>query len=900
MDLLQQPMLTLRNDPLMGVSPIVQILRNGQRVANANPFVSVALELNVPNADFTADSVTTVQAVDGLANFTAIWLTKAATIRESFLPAWQESYGFVDSVTFTLRFSCPGYADVISRNFEVNPIVRLTTQPFSDTITVKRFVCSGPASGCAVNISDYLKPGDKLQTASLDIDIACTDLDQPSEYIATISVGGAPLPAGAYDPGPWPSCAYAGCRDGECPTSTSPGKVRRAVSQLNLLPRIGSDDPRTGLYSSKGPPLPVALQLTEQVNMCPCGGAALLAVVTLRMTVSARAEAQLLPLFQQPVVELIDGDGSRYTFATKLVSAAILVNPASALLAGTPVVQAAAGVAAFTDLVVTEGGPGYVVRFSIAGGTRYADSEAFGVGYGNYPLVSLDCLDLPCAQPLAKVNVEGSVLFLPPTVALQRAGGARTASTLRVSLRLGLAGPGGRLKGPTTKLVGGQAVDYCQIVEDGSSVACGLPAAQGAVTFDGLSLFNGNCANSVQQCLQAGYPATCGPGYTFIFLANGVSAESLAFDVAGNNRSPQWVDPTPPSGALVPAVVGAPVRLTLNASDANFNAVGFCESTGSVRPGVTPQVPCTAYMSAARRGAGPQWEGAVAFRDLPEAIDDLADEWMGSSGGLRACDAASLLLQQASAPNGFRCLCNPSNNTGRVAAAVEATITPLCAHAPAVYPSGPALRPLCFYAYDVGLKDAAQAPVYTYSPQRCVTVAIGTPSAPAFLRPYPRAQPDADPGIPPAGRFTAQAPPHPPGTLARPPPRARTPDHARMARRARTPPHPRSHPPARPPHAIPAHLACTHPRTPCVHPSSALPPRSRTRSAPRTVRLPCPAAVPCRRAAAPCPATLPCHRAAVPCHRAPAPRRPPFARGRLVGVGGRWGAGWRWRWRQRT
>eukprot|EP00291_Cryptomonas_curvata_P003422 CAMPEP_0172181376 /NCGR_PEP_ID=MMETSP1050-20130122/17780_1 /TAXON_ID=233186 /ORGANISM="Cryptomonas curvata, Strain CCAP979/52" /LENGTH=572 /DNA_ID=CAMNT_0012854645 /DNA_START=83 /DNA_END=1797 /DNA_ORIENTATION=- len=434
MDILQQPMLTLRNDPLMGVVPVVQILRNGQRVANANPLISVALELNVPNADFTADSVTTVQAVGGLANFTAIWLTKAATIRESFLPAWQESYGFVDSVTFSLRFSCPGYSDVISRNFEVNPIVRLATQPYSDTIIVKRFVCAGPASGCAINISDYLPPGDKLQTATLDIDVACTDLDQPAEYISSITVAGSALPAGAYDPGPWPACAYAGCRDGECPAAASGGNVRRAVAQLDLR-QIGAVDPRTGIYSSKGPPVPVALRLTEQVNLCPCGGAMLYAAVTLRVTVSARAEAQLLPLFQQPVVELVDGDGSRYAFAAKLVSAAILVNPASALLAGAPAVVAAGGVAAFTDLVVTEGGPGYVVRFSIAGGARYVDSEPFGVGYGNYPLVSLDCLDLPCAQPLAKVNVEGSVLFLPPTVALQRAGGARTESTLAVSVR---------------------------------------------------------------------------------------------------------------------------------------------------------------------------------------------------------------------------------------------------------------------------------------------------------------------------------------------------------------------------------------------------------------------------------------------------------------------------------
>ena len=57
MNVLQQPLLTLRNDPLMGVYPLVEVLDlNGQRLTNANPLISVELGVNVVNASFTDDS----------------------------------------------------------------------------------------------------------------------------------------------------------------------------------------------------------------------------------------------------------------------------------------------------------------------------------------------------------------------------------------------------------------------------------------------------------------------------------------------------------------------------------------------------------------------------------------------------------------------------------------------------------------------------------------------------------------------------------------------------------------------------------------------------------------------------------------------------------------------------
>lgn len=208
MNVLQQPLLTLRNDPLAGIPPLVEIIdkQNGQRLTNANPLVSVQLGLNVVNANFTVDSVLTVQAVGGVANFASIWLTKAATVRESIIPVWDENHGFDESLTFTLVFSCPGFMDVTSNNFEVNPIVHIASQPYSDIVSTTHFICSGPPSGCSLNLSNYLKPGDVLQTATLDIDVACTDFDQSNEYINSISVGGVPLSAGDFDPGPWPAC----------------------------------------------------------------------------------------------------------------------------------------------------------------------------------------------------------------------------------------------------------------------------------------------------------------------------------------------------------------------------------------------------------------------------------------------------------------------------------------------------------------------------------------------------------------------------------------------------------------------------------------------------------------------------------------------------------------------
>ena len=201
--------------------------------------------------------------------------------------------------------------------------------------------------------------------------------------------------------------------------------------------------------------------------------------------------------------------------------------------------------------------------------------------------------------------------------------------------------------------------------------------------------------------------------------------------------------------------MGLALTFTINATDPNFNNIDFCESTGNVRDG---SAACTSYMSSSRQGLLGQWDGAVSI--LPPVVyqDPIIPGVVTGNGELQTCDSITLIASPVSAQAafGYGCLCNPANDSGLTAAASTVVVTPRCQNAPATYPSPPLQRQLCLYAFDQGLKDAGQNPVRTYSTQRCITVAVSTPSAPAFLLPYARSQSSTDSSIPANGTFATQ------------------------------------------------------------------------------------------------------------------------------------------------
>jgi len=137
----QQPRLQLPGAVGTGISvqPIVTIVDSyGQLVPGAGPAITVSFAINPAMAELTASSPDTVHALHGAAVFEFLQLTRAASQVERSTPAYE------DRTTLTaLRFSAPGFRDVVSEPFEVLPLVVIGTQPYSDKSRTITASCSG-------------------------------------------------------------------------------------------------------------------------------------------------------------------------------------------------------------------------------------------------------------------------------------------------------------------------------------------------------------------------------------------------------------------------------------------------------------------------------------------------------------------------------------------------------------------------------------------------------------------------------------------------------------------------------------------------------------------------------------------------------------------------------------
>jgi hypothetical protein len=218
-----QPRLTLEGDKRDVIPPVVSVVdEQGSIMPLANAKVQVSIGRNVNSASFTDNSMTTVAASGGSAVFDKIWLTRAATRIEPWTSTPDRTTGF--AAGYTLFFSAPGFETVESSEFFVLPVLSLTRAPVSEITLVVKQACTGyPVldSGevppelpeCSTVLSRYIQPGDVVRAASMDIDLACTDFDSPGEVVRNVNIGGVSLSAGGYNPGPWPGCAFAGCRN---------------------------------------------------------------------------------------------------------------------------------------------------------------------------------------------------------------------------------------------------------------------------------------------------------------------------------------------------------------------------------------------------------------------------------------------------------------------------------------------------------------------------------------------------------------------------------------------------------------------------------------------------------------------------------------------------------------
>jgi hypothetical protein len=371
-------------------------------------------------AHFSDSSVPAVRAVAGVATMNQLFLSRAVTEHEKELPLYLQE---TKSTKFQLRFSSPSFPDVISEEFETMPLLKVDRQPVHDHTRVVSKTCTGTYTGCTVHLSNYLNtcqdlggyldknrdtcavwaanpewclkqphlmqqyanlegvhPGmaccvcgggnttdtlEKLQTAHLYVDVACTDLDGPDEVVTSVHVANRKLtPRQDFSTGPWVGCGFAGCRD-QCDTN-----MRNVVSKLNVKDDIGSYDSVTKVYKSMGLPLRVNVSLSDKVNICPCDGQPLKMTVRLVVTWSQTAKQQRSPMPQQPRLLLLNADGSKYTLRRKYVSvtfatsvqneagffnafdaATAFGNPAGALLLGNTRVLSEAGVAQVLSLL---------------------------------------------------------------------------------------------------------------------------------------------------------------------------------------------------------------------------------------------------------------------------------------------------------------------------------------------------------------------------------------------------------------------------------------------------------------------------------------------------------------------------------------------------------------------
>jgi alpha-tubulin suppressor-like RCC1 family protein len=193
----------------------------------------------------------------------------------------------------------------------------------------------------------------------------------------------------------------------------------------------------------------------------------------------ATAGASIAPAI---TVEVWDAFGNRVPSATNAVTVAIGANPVGGALSGTKVVNAASGIATFADLFLDKAGAGYTLAASAAGLTS-ATSVAFTVAHAAPTLLAY------LVQP--SNALAGDALSPSVAVELRDAfGNPATTATNDVTLAFG-ANPGaGTLSGTTTVNAVNGVATFANVSLNKVGTGYTLRASAGSLTAATSSAFN--------------------------------------------------------------------------------------------------------------------------------------------------------------------------------------------------------------------------------------------------------------------------------------------------------------------------------------------------------------------------------------------------------------------------
>uniref|UniRef100_A0A7S0DXW7 LysM domain-containing protein n=1 Tax=Hanusia phi TaxID=3032 RepID=A0A7S0DXW7_9CRYP len=707
MHIVQQPTLNVFGSPQPWIPPILQVQdATGAHLPLAEPEISVSIFSGPTGANFSGDSSLSVSASKGQAIFDKLWVTKAATSLDPRITSYLEP---IVNVFYVLKFSAPGYADVYSSEFEVLPVLTVEREPVSDHVHVVTSGCSGPVAGCFINFTNYLgmytdlngtasSPW-KLQSARLSVSVACTDLDGTGEMVSYVTVGSRMLAKGVeYSPGPWAGCAFAGCRS-QCQTNT-----RLVVSELDVLSDLGTIDPFTQLFKSDGRKLSVRLGLTDAVNVCECDGSLLVANATLRLTYSISQYEQDLPLRQQPVISLRNGDGTLYGLMPLIVSVNLSYSPSGALLQGARTLTTANSLATFTDLKVTEAGPDNQLRFYIVGTknssrVEVVDASPFNIGTGMLPVLSLDCPT--CLQPVVSPT-EYEVFSQQPVLNLLKFSGGvwvKALSDLPVQVAMG------------------EGRDVAQIAMTSTRV---VRAVQGVVRYTNLAVYNGGCLHQFSS---------------LVFVCNDNFVVSQSFNLTDDNLSPTFASPYPANGSSFGAVMWSSTLLFhVNITDRNIYRVanntysdklnvyvwgnktwinGFCSS------------PCL------------DAKNASCVQLLPDNLDVNSVNLDANSSVVNPSVVWKNVsrIPQYSLKGTTYCKIKPVNSIAWWIS-LPVKFSPLCINSALNFPGDGGKSTVCLQGVDnFNPLDSTSKTISTLGEERCVEIKTLSPVAPYFVQP---------------------------------------------------------------------------------------------------------------------------------------------------------------------
>jgi large repetitive protein len=346
-------------------------------------------------------------------------------------------------------------------------------------------------------------------------------------------------------------------------SSTTDAEGRAAVTRI-LGPAAGDQTAQADAAGLAGSPITF---IHHAVATTPT------TLVFSQEPLNGTAGANLTPAVK---VAVRDADGNTVTSSTIPITVALGANPAVGTLSGTTTVNAAAGVATFSNLSIDKVGNGYTLVAN-GGGLPEVTSAPFDIasGTGNRLVFT--------AQPTSQVV--GGTLTPPVQVTVQDAvGNTVTSANTQITLVLG-DNPGGATISPSPARVN---------------------AVNGVATFSNLRLNH------------------AGSGYTLVALASGLaSAGSTPFNIT-QAATTTTISSKSPSGS---SVVGQSVTV-------NFDVDVVAPGSGTPTGNVTVTDGATSCVGTVAAGSCSLTFSSVGSRTLIATYSGTADFAASSSGDI--------------------------------------------------------------------------------------------------------------------------------------------------------------------------------------------------------------------------------------------------------------------------